>query len=131
MKRTTVFALVLAAFFGMALAGGQAASANDKGGFLGPGAKGGFSGPGPQAVTARQAAGMRDDSRVFLRGKIVQQLADDKYLFKDESGAIALEIDHEDWRGQSVSPEDTVEIYGKIDKDRDNVEVEVKRLIKK
>lgn len=93
--------------------------------------QGGFSGPGPDLVNAKQARNMRDNSRVFLRGSIVQRLGDDKYLFRDSSGTITVDIDDGDWRGLTVTPEDTVEIFGKVDKDRDNVEVEVKRIIKK
>jgi uncharacterized protein (TIGR00156 family) len=33
--------------------------------------------------------------------------------------------------GQVVGPSDTVEIYGKVDKDWNKVEVDVKRVVKK
>ena len=111
-------------------AGGAVASAADHGGFTSKEKSPGFSGPGPAVTSAKDAAKMRDDSRVTLRGNIVQHLGKDKYLFQDASGSIQVEIDDDKWRGQSITPNDTVELHGKIDKDRNSVEVEVDRVVK-
>lgn len=97
------------------------------GGFSGPSA-GGFSGPGPAPVSVKEALNMWDDSFVILRGNIVQHLGDDKYLFKDATGTIRVEIDHDEWYGQNVTPANTVELAGEIDKEWGKVEVEVKRI---
>ncbi len=115
------------------MAGASVAVAADKGGFVSSGADaaaGGFSGPGPAPTTAKEAAAMRDDARVLLRGNIVQHLGKDKYLFKDASGTIRVEIDHDKWRGLTVSPADTVELQGEVDKDRHSVKVDVDRVTK-
>lgn len=91
--------------------------------FSGPtaGQQGGFSGPGAQtgAMTVQQAKSLPDDSRVTLVGRIVNQLPrdNDKYTFRDATGEIVVDIDHKDFRGQNVTPANTVRIIGEIDKD--------------
>lgn len=122
--------LFLAAFWSV----GPAQNARAAGGYTGTAqaarAPGGFSGPGPVAVSVKQALEMRDDTKVTLRGNIVQYLGDDKYLFRDATGSVRVEIDDDEWEGQTVSPEDTVELYGEVDKDWNSVEIDVKRLRK-
>ena len=93
-------------------------------------ASGGFSGPGLAVTSAKEAATMRDDAHIVLRGNIVQHLGKDKYLFKDASGTIRVEIDHDEWGGLTITPSDTVELYGEVDKDWNSVEVEVDRVVK-
>ena len=55
---------------------------------------------------------MPDDAPVSLKGRIVRRLGKDKYLFRDHTGGITVEIDHDVWRDQSVGLEDTVGIQG-------------------
>ena len=38
-----------------------------------------------------------------------------KYVFKDDTGSIVVEIDDDDWGGLDVSPKDKVEIRGEVD----------------
>ncbi|WP_304122834.1 NirD/YgiW/YdeI family stress tolerance protein [Mailhella massiliensis] len=94
-------------------------------------AAGGYTGPGPSVSTVEQAKKMRDDTHVTLRGRIVQHLGGDHYLFKDETGAINVDIDHKRWQGQTVGPDDLVEIHGEVDKDWNELEIDVDRLIKR
>ena len=47
----------------------------------------------------------------------LKELGDEKYLFKDASGTVTVEIDNEDWRGLNVTPQDTVILNGEIDKE--------------
>lgn len=91
---------------------------------------GGYSGPGPQVATVKQALSMQDDAPVALRGRIVQRLGDEKYLFGDDTGTIRVEIDHDKWHGLHVSAEDIVEIQGEVDRDWNKTEVDVSRVIK-
>lgn len=91
---------------------------------------GGFSGPGLEVITVEQAKTMRDDSRVVLQGMIVQHMGGEKYLFKDETGSVVVEIDDEDWGGLNITPDDVVELYGKVDKDWNSIEIDIKRLKK-
>jgi uncharacterized protein (TIGR00156 family) len=90
---------------------------------------GGFSGLGITPITVQQAMTLRDDSYAILRGNIIQHLGKDRYLFKDATGSIQAEIDRDKWGGQNVTPQDTVEISGEIDKDWNSVEIDVDRVV--
>ena len=68
---------------------------------------GGFQGPGLQPMSVA----------VVLVGQIERSLGDEKYLFKDASGSVTVEIDNEDWRGLNVTPQDTVILNGEVDKE--------------
>ena len=80
---------------------------------------GGFKGPAANSSvkTVQEALTLRDDTPVILQGNIVNSLGDEKYTFKDSTGEIMVEIDNEDWRGVDVTPNDTVEISGEVDKE--------------
>lgn len=91
---------------------------------------GGFSGPGPGVSTVEDVLNMRDDSYASLRGKIERHTGGEHYLFRDATGTINVEIDHDKWAGQNVSPDDTVLIHGKLDKGWREIEFDVKQLIK-
>ncbi len=56
--------------------------------------------------------------------------ASDLYVFKDASGTINVDIDHKRWNGVTVTPKDTVEIQGEVDKDWNSVEIDVKQIRK-
>ena len=92
---------------------------------------GGYTGPGPSLNTVDQAKSMRDDTHVSLKGQIVQHLGGEHYLFKDDTGTINVEIDGDRWQGQNIGPNDTVEIYGEVDKDWTEMKIDVDRIIKK
>ena len=133
MKKPLAHSLAIALFIA-ALAGGasfaDAAFSDGKGGPQTAGnAGGGFNGPGPSITSVSQAKQMRDDSHVMLRGNIVQHLGSEKYLFQDSTGTVTVDIDKEDWGGQNITPQDTVEIFGEVDKDWNSVEVDVARVV--
>lgn len=92
---------------------------------------GGYTGPGPALTTVKQAKTMRDDTHVTLKGHIVQHLGGDLYLFRDETGTIDVEIENKRWQGQTVGPNDLVEISGEVEKDWSELEIDVKRIVKK
>ncbi len=113
--------------------------AAEQGGFSGPGAtqtsqtaaqKGGFIGPNGSVTTVENAKSLRDDTWVTLRGKIVERISDDLYKFQDASGTVNVDIDHKRWNGVTVTPKDTVEIQGEVDKDWNSVEIDVKQISK-
>lgn len=56
-----------------------------------------------------------DDQEVVLRGRILEKLSKDKYRFADNSGEIRVEIDLEDFRGQTISDSTVVEIRGEVE----------------
>lgn len=78
---------------------------------------GGFQGPTIASTTVADALKFNDDTPVVLVGNIQKNLGNEKYQFADKTGTIVVEIDDEDWRGQVVKPENTVEIRGEIDKE--------------
>ncbi|ECW0138737.1 YgiW/YdeI family stress tolerance OB fold protein [Salmonella enterica subsp. salamae] len=110
------------------------ALAAQQGGFSGPSATqtqgGGFVGPNGSSTTVESAKSLRDDAWVTLRGNIVERISDDLYLFKDATGTINVDIDHKRWNGLTVTPQDTVEIQGEVDKDWNSVEIDVKQIAK-
>ena len=111
-----------------------------QGGFNGPSAtpaqtqtqtqQGGFVDNNANLTTAVKVKEMQDDSWVKLRGNITERLSDDRYTFRDESGTVVVEIDHKRWNGVTVTPQDKVELQGKVDKDWNEFEIDVKQVIK-
>ncbi|GHV22456.1 hypothetical protein AGMMS49959_13310 [Planctomycetales bacterium] len=57
-------------------------------------------------------------------------MGDEKYLFQDSSGEIVIDIDRKVWRGLSVGISDRVEIYGEVDVEHGEVEIDVKTIRK-
>ena len=51
----------------------------------------------------------------YLNGKNYQKIGDELYVFEDTTGGIN-DIDIKRWRGQTVTPENTIGIEGKVDK---------------
>ncbi|MDR2199817.1 MAG: NirD/YgiW/YdeI family stress tolerance protein [Deltaproteobacteria bacterium] len=82
-----------------------------------PGAQGGFQGPGLSATTVAEALTLRDDSPVILQGNIVRSVGNEKYILKDSTGEITVDIDDKLWAGRTVNPETKVEIHGEIDRE--------------
>ena len=118
----------------LALASAPAFAAT-QGGFSGPSTTtttqtGGFVGPNGTVTTAANAKTMRDDTWVTLRGNIIERVSDDLYIFKDASGTVNVDIDHKRWNGQTITPQDVVEIQGEVDKDWNSVEIDVKQIRK-
>ena len=94
-------------------------------GFTGPQQAGGFQGPGLAPSSVAEALKLNDDTPVVLVGQIEKSLGDEKYLFKDASGSVTVEIDNEDWRGVTVTPKDTIVLQGEIDIDFFKTEIDV------
>ncbi len=87
---------------------------------------GGFTG-GQEATTTTvsNAKKLKDDSYVVLQGNIVSKSGNEKYIFKDKTGTIEIEIDDEDWGGIQAGPKDTVIIEGEIDRDFNSISIDV------
>lgn len=130
MKKHAAMVAIVALFTMPALAA-------QTGGFVDPNApqnqaqsqQGGFKGP-QNVVTVKEAKEMKDDSWITVRGNIVKRLSDDDYLFQDQTGTLSVEIDDEDWKGQSVAPGDKVELQGDLDKAFNDAQLEVKQVRK-
>ena len=132
----------LAALTATLLVCSSALAQTGSGGFTGPSpattphqpsastaARGGFTGPAT-VVTVEQTKALADDAHVTLRGQIERHLGGENYLFRDATGTLEVEIDERRWNGQSVSPQDKVEISGEVDKRWSSIEIDVKRLRK-
>lgn len=90
---------------------------------------GGFTGPDAvRQVTIAEARKLKDDTAVKVRGHFVRSLGGDKYEFRDDTGSITVEVDHEDWRGQQVTPADLVLVTGEVDKGLRKVELDADRV---
>ncbi|WP_145548180.1 YgiW/YdeI family stress tolerance OB fold protein [Yersinia massiliensis] len=129
MKKTATLFAILAICSAPVLA--------QNGGFIDPNTpvtqtttNGGFSGPNVGAVTVEKAKTMSDDTWVTLRGNIEQRIGGEHYIFRDATGTINVDIDHKRWNGLTITPKDTVELYGEIDKDWNSVELDVKQVTK-
>lgn len=88
-------------------------------------AAGGFKGPGLSVITVEQALKLGDDTAVVLEGQIEKSLGKENYVFKDATGSVTIEIDDDDWKGQTVTPQDTIIIKGEVEKDMFKTEIDV------
>lgn len=95
------------------------------------GREGGFFDESKVVKTVAALKDAQDDSIVMLEGKIIKQVGKDDFLFKDATGEIEIEVSKKAWKGQTITPNDTIEIRGKVDKEWDKTEVEVKKITKK
>lgn len=68
-------------------------------------------------ITVKQALDLGDNAKVALKGNIINSLGDEKYTFTDGTAEVIIEIDDEDWGGRKVTPENTIEIFGELDKE--------------
>lgn len=95
--------------------------------------RGGFKGRGvsSEIKTVAQVKDEWDDAWVTVRGNIIRKLSKDKYLFKDSTGEIVVEIDSKYWLGVEVDENDVVELSGEVDKDAFKVKLDVKVPVKK
>ncbi|MDW3024092.1 MAG: NirD/YgiW/YdeI family stress tolerance protein [Alphaproteobacteria bacterium] len=122
MKKTSLFTLLCILATGVASAGftgpdAPAATAQNE--------RGGFVSGAETVVTIKQVNEMRDDVPVIIQGKIIQRMGDEKYLFEDGTGSITIEIDDDNWRGQTITPEDTVKMYGEIDRGLFSTQIDI------
>ena len=77
-------------------------------------------------VTISEAMKMPDDATVMIIGTITENLGNEKYKLKDNSGEVIVEIDNDDWVGVAATPGNTVQIMGEIDRDgNENIEIDV------
>ncbi|MGX2973506.1 YgiW/YdeI family stress tolerance OB fold protein [Ursidibacter arcticus] len=72
-----------------------------------------------------------DDTSAVLVGSIVKQIDKNEFIFKDSTGEIQIDVSKRAWNGQTITPQDTIEIRGKVDKDWTQAEIDVKQIIKK
>ena len=79
----------------------------------------------PTYWSVMEVVSLPDNTPVTMRGMITKNMGDNIYVFEDSSGTIMMEIDEEDWNGQTVRVDDIVTVYGNVDKGSDYVEIDV------
>ncbi|QFU24966.1 NirD/YgiW/YdeI family stress tolerance protein [Shewanella eurypsychrophilus] len=89
-----------------------------------------YNGPGvsTQVNTAADASEAKDDTPVELTGYLVKSLGDEKYLFRDTSGEVEVEIEDALWRDIEVSSDTTVTLKGEVDDGWQGIEIEIDSL---
>ena len=81
-----------------------------------------------KTASVKHALGLKDDSKVQLKGYVVKSMGDEKYQFRDSTGSITVDIDDELWQGKAISAKTPVTLIGEIDidyKPTKRVEVDV------
>ncbi|OAT29356.1 YgiW family protein [Proteus myxofaciens ATCC 19692] len=126
---------IMLLIIGSALAFASQANTQNNGGFISAqnnsqisAEQGGFKGPSISETTVIKAKDLSDDTWVVLTGKITKKIGDELYVFEDNTGGINVDIDNKRWKGQTVTPENTVRIEGKIDKEWTSTEIDVKQI---
>ncbi|MFH5060590.1 YgiW/YdeI family stress tolerance OB fold protein [Proteus vulgaris] len=123
---------ILVLLIGSTLAFASQANTTQQGGFQGsiqaPTEQGGFKGPSISETTVAKAKDLSDDTWIILTGKITKKIGDELYVFEDSTGGINVDIDNKRWRGQTVTPDNTVRIEGKVDKEWTSTEIDVKQI---
>jgi len=70
-----------------------------------------------------------NDSPVIVKGRLVESLGDNEYVFEDETGTVQVEIDDDVLSPDQFQAGVEVEIVGEVDRDQEEgVEIEVARL---
>ena len=85
----------------------------------------GFSDPNIKKTSISEALKMKDNSFVVIQGNIIKRITNDKYMFKDSTGMITVEIDDEKWTGISADTKDKLELAGEIERKFNTVELDV------
>lgn len=79
----------------------------------------------PTYWSVMEVVELPDKSPVVMRGRIKQNMGNEMFLFEDSTGTIMLEIEEEDWNGNTVKVDDIVTVYGNVDKGGRVAEIDV------
>ena len=74
-------------------------------------------------ATAAEVKQMDDNEEVWIRGKIIEKLDDERYLYRDDTGELVLEIDDDECQRFWSNADQEMLIYGEINRDEDDVTV--------
>lgn len=94
------------------------------------GAQAQYVNPNQPTMTVAEVLTMSDDTPVVLTGKIDNAFGDEKYQFTDNTGSIVIEVDDDSWRNVQITPNDTVQIRGDVDKGWFSTEIDVDEVVK-
>ena len=79
----------------------------------------------------KDAQNAKDDAPIMIEGKILKQVGKNDFIFQDATGQIQIDVSKKAWQGQEITPNDNIVIYGKVDKEWNKTELDVKRIQKK
>ena len=85
----------------------------------------GFQDNSASKTTIINALKMGNNSYVTVEGNILKRVSDDKYIFKDSTGSMTVEIDSDKWNGLTVNTQDKLELSGEIEKKMTSVILDV------
>lgn len=119
-KFLSVFATLLL-FSGTAFADFQGPAAYP----VNQGFQGGGTAVGSAVSTIKDVMNMYDDQIATIKGNITSRISDDKYLFKDATGEMVVEIDYKYLAGVQVTEKDVLVLTGKVDRDYSGVTLDV------
>ena len=76
-----------------------------------------FTGPSAETKpsTVAQARDSLPGTYVTLTGHLVAHVRGEIYTFRDASGEMRVEVDHEIWRNRGVNPGTKVQLIGEVD----------------
>ena len=80
--------------------------------------------------TVKDALEAKDNTFVILEGNIVKQIDNDEFMFRDASGEVKIDVSKRACNGQTITPQDNIQIRGKVDKEWNKTEIDVKQIIK-
>lgn len=66
-------------------------------------------------MTVQQAKAMHDGATISLRGNLIDDRGDDKYIFRDKTGSIDTVIPRSVFDGRTVKPDNMISINGRLD----------------
>ena len=84
----------------------------------------------PAVWTVTEVMNLPDNTPVVMRGYITKNMGNNIFVFEDDSGTIMLEIDEEDWNGNTVRVDDIVTVYGNVDQGTNYTEIDVSSIVK-
>ncbi|MGC6359894.1 YgiW/YdeI family stress tolerance OB fold protein [Bisgaard Taxon 45] len=126
MKKLIAFTSLLA-MSGMAIAQGGFQNNSNNSNNTG----GGFAG-NASITSVKAALDAKDDMPVSIEGHIVKQIDGDEFIFRDVAGTeIRIDVSDRAWNGQTIQPNDLIIIQGKVDKEWNKTDIDVKNIIKK
>ena len=90
--------------------------------------QGGFYDADAATMSVADVMAQPNDAFVYMKGRIVKRVGKDKYDFTDDKNNMIVEIENKVWRNQTISPKDTVILYGEVDKEGNMTTVDVKSI---
>ncbi|MEG9676456.1 YdeI family stress tolerance OB fold protein [Citrobacter amalonaticus] len=83
-----------------------------------------------RTMTVQQAKTMHDGATISLRGNLIDDLSDDKFVFRDKTGSIHTLIPLSVFDGRTVKPDQMISINGSLDTKTQPPVVRVNRIQK-